>query len=170
MRFLTKYLAIVILAAMVVSCGGEKKEKKTKRQFKTSKTVSKSKKSVKKASKTKTIDPAILANKGIGPIKEYTLPTAIDPTMVTAGKKLFKSKCSACHRTKRKFIGPALKGLLERRSPEWAMNMIMNPEEMLQKDPIAKQLMIDFNGAPMANQNLNEQQTKEVLEFIRSIK
>jgi len=48
------------------------------------------------------------------------------------------------------------------------MNMILNPEEMIQKDPIAKQLLIDSNGAPMANQNLTEDEARSILEYFRT--
>ncbi len=49
------------------------------------------------------------------------------------------------------------------------MNMILNPEEMIQKDPIAKKLLMEFNGAPMANQNLTEEQARQVLEYFRTL-
>jgi mono/diheme cytochrome c family protein len=78
--------------------------------------------------------------------------------------------CSACHKPTEKFIGPAPAGIMERRSPEWIMNMILNPEEMVKSDPIAKKLLADFNFAPMANQHLTEEQARKVLEYFRTIK
>ena len=73
------------------------------------------------------------------------------------------------HKPTKKFIGPAPKGILERRSPEWVMNMILNPEEMIANDPIAKQLLAEANGSPMANQHLTEEQARAVLEYFRTI-
>jgi mono/diheme cytochrome c family protein len=90
--------------------------------------------------------------------------------MVTKGKVVYDSKCLACHKPDKKFIGPAPTGILERRSPEWIMNMILNPGEMVQKDPIAKQLLIDYNGAPMANQGLTEEEARQILEYFRTLK
>ncbi|MGI9526293.1 MAG: c-type cytochrome [Weeksellaceae bacterium] len=110
-----------------------------------------------------------MSNKGIGPVKSLELPETIDEGMVAKGKEIYEAKCTACHKPTSKFIGPAPKGLLERRTPEWAMNMILNPEEMIQKDPIAKQLLAEANGAPMANQNLTEEEARQVLEYIRSL-
>src|SRR5690606_40502995 len=69
----------------------------------------------------------------------------LDQALAATGKTTFENLCSACHKMDKKFIGPALDGVTERRSPEWIMNMILNPEEMIQKDPIAKQLMIESN-------------------------
>jgi len=110
-----------------------------------------------------------LNNKGIGPIKSVTLSESIDQTMADKGKLLFKNKCSSCHKTTKRFIGPNPTGILKRRSPEWVMNMIMNPAEMVKEDPIARQLFIKFNGSPMANQNLTKEETRAVLEYFRTL-
>jgi hypothetical protein len=49
------------------------------------------------------------------------------------------------------------------------MNMILNPEEMVNKDPIAKELL-DRYLSPMADQNLTEEEARKVLEYFRTIK
>jgi hypothetical protein len=49
------------------------------------------------------------------------------------------------------------------------MNMILNPEKMTQSDPIAKQLLIEANLAPMANQQLTEEQARKILEYFRTL-
>jgi hypothetical protein len=49
------------------------------------------------------------------------------------------------------------------------MNMILDPEDMIQKDPLAKALLIEFNGSPMANQNLTEEEARQVLEYFRTL-
>ena len=69
----------------------------------------------------------------------------------------------------KRFIGPSPKGILERRTAAWTMNMILNPEEMVQKDPMAKKLLIEYNGSPMANQNLTEDEARAVLEYFRTL-
>ena len=110
-----------------------------------------------------------LTNKGIGPIKSVTLGAEIDKEMAAKGEEVYNMNCTACHKADKKFIGPAPKGILERRAPEWVMNMIMNPEEMTQKDPLAKDLLVEFNGSPMANQNMSEEQTRQMLEYFRTL-
>ncbi|WP_025124832.1 c-type cytochrome [Myroides odoratimimus] len=109
-----------------------------------------------------------LTNKGVGPIKDLNL-SDIDQSLADQGQEVFKNMCTACHKTEKRFIGPAPKGILERRTPEWVMNMILNPENMLENDPLAKELLKEFNGAPMANQNLTEQQARAVLEYFRTL-
>ena len=109
-------------------------------------------------------------NHGIGPIKSVDLSPEIDEALAAKGAEVYQAKCTACHKPDKKFIGPAPTGILDRRTPEWVMNMILNPEEMIQKDPIAKQLLIESNGSPMANQNLTEEEARSVLEYFRTLK
>ena len=109
-----------------------------------------------------------MENKGIGPVKTLTLGE-IDQELVAEGLKIYEGMCTACHKTDKKFIGPAPKDILTRRSPEWVMNMILNPEEMIKSDPIAKKLLMEANGAPMSNQNLTEEQARAVLEYFRTL-
>ena len=107
-----------------------------------------------------------MSDKGIGPIKIIKLGE-IDQALVTEGEAIFKAKCSACHKISKRFIGPGMKGVTQRRTPEWIMNMILNPEVMVQKNPLAKQLLAEYN-APMANQNLTEDEARKVLEYFRT--
>ena len=108
-------------------------------------------------------------NKGIGPISQVELGTEIDLALAEEGAAVYVAKCTACHKPDKQFIGPAPKGIFAKRTPEWVMNMILNPEEMVAKDPIAKQLLIKFNGSPMANQNLTEAEARAVLEYFRTL-
>ena len=94
----------------------------------------------------------------------------IDAEMAATGEGIYNQMCLACHRIGQKFIGPAPNGVLERRSPEWVMNMILNPEGMVKEDPLAKDLLMEFNGSPMANQGLTQEQARAVLEYFRTLK
>ncbi len=108
-------------------------------------------------------------NKGIGPISKISLDPGIDQDLAAIGKEAYDLKCSACHKTHEKFIGPPPVGIFDRRSPEWIMNMILNPEEMIAKDPIALKLLAEYNFAPMANQNLTEDEARAILEYFRTL-
>lgn len=116
--------------------------------------------------KTEVVPADPMQDKGIGPIKSVALGE-IDMEMAEQGKAVFTSMCSACHKMSKRFVGPALTGVTERRSPEWIMNMILNPEEMVEKNPIAKQLLAEYLS-PMANQNLTEEQARQILEYFRT--
>jgi cytochrome c551/c552 len=103
---------------------------------------------------------------GVGPIKSITLGD-IDEAMATEGEEIFKTNCSACHKMDKRFVGPSLADVTERRKPEWIMNMIMAPEKMVKEDPVAKELLAEYL-APMANQNITEDQARKILEYFRN--
>ncbi|MEQ8714989.1 MAG: cytochrome c [Cyclobacteriaceae bacterium] len=110
-----------------------------------------------------------LENKGVGRIENVTLAETIDQVMVERGKAIFETNCSACHKIDKRFIGPSPKGIMKRRSPEWVMNMILDPQLMVEQDRCAKDLLIEFNGAAMANQNMTEEQARDILEYFRTL-
>ncbi|MDX1278246.1 cytochrome c [Oceanihabitans sediminis] len=157
----------VLFATILMSCGGKEEKKKDELPFK-KKAPTEKVETVKeeKVLASKKVD---LENKGVGPITSITLDDTIDQKMANRGEEVFKQMCTACHRTDKKFIGPAPKGILERRSPEWIMNMILDPEGMVKNDPLAKELLEEFNGSPMANQHLSEADARAVLEYFRTL-
>ncbi|GHC47565.1 c-type cytochrome [Ulvibacter litoralis] len=161
-------LLCVLTLGLLISCGG--KEEKQKEKIKIGQ---KPKTEIKKEEPVSTEIPAskriTLDNKGVGKIKSITLDPTIDNAMAERGAALFKTNCTACHKTNKRFIGPNPTGILERRSPEWVMNMILDPKLMTEEDQCAKDLLVEFNGAAMANQNLTEVQAREILEFFRTL-
>ncbi len=105
--------------------------------------------------------------KGIGPIKSVELGE-LDQELVKKGQEIYELKCTACHMPDQEKLGPAPTGILERRTPEWIMNMILNPETMAMKDPIGRGLLIKYNVV-MANQGLTEDDARAVLEYFRTL-
>jgi cytochrome c len=167
MKNLIKGLTLLLVFSFtILSCGGGEEKKGKKKITIGSKEKKETKKVTKKEKKSETFD---LSNKGIGPVKSITLTDAVDETMAATGKKVYDAKCTACHKIGKKFIGPAPNGIFERRSPEWIMNMILNPDEMVKKDPIARALLIEYNGSPMANQSLSEEEARSILEYFRTL-
>ncbi len=102
----------------------------------------------------------------VGKIKEVKLNDPLDPDMVERGKAIYEMKCAACHKlTDQRVVGPGWKGITERRSPVWIMNMVVDPDAMLEKDPVAQELLKECL-VRMPNQNLSEQDARDVLEFM----
>ena len=163
-----KILAVLIVS-FFMSCGG-KETKKDEEVSYGKKTVPEKQVETSSASITPASQKVDLTNKGIGPIKSVTLAPEIDQALANHGKEVYDKMCMACHRPDKKFVGPAPMQILERRTPEWVMNMILNPTEMVEKDPLAKELLVEFNGSPMANQNLTEAEARAVLEYFRTLK
>ena len=146
MRKIIRILSLGLLATIVLtSCGGDKETEKSKE-------------------KIVEIDP--MKDKGIGPITHVDISNEIDNNMTERGKEIFKSMCSACHKIDQRVIGPALAGVTKKRTPEWIMNMIMNPNQMVKENAQARKLLAEYIS-PMANQNLTEEETRFVLEYFR---
>ena len=103
---------------------------------------------------------------GIGPIKEKLSLGPIDEALAQKGAESFKIKCAACHKLDERYIGPAQRYVFERRSPEYILNMILNPDEMTKKHPTGYKLLAEYL-APMTNMNLTLDEAKAVLEYFR---
>lgn len=157
-----KIFLFLAVGAIMASCGGKKEEKKDGFE------VSRTKTEEKKAENGGGV-PVDLDNKGVGPIKNLDFPDEIDQEMAARGQAKFDAICVACHMVDQRMIGPAMKGVYERRSPEWVMNMILNPDGMLKEDPIAKALLKEYNNAIMLNQNLTEEEARDVAEYLRTL-
>lgn len=149
-------IAVMLIAFGAIGCGNAN-ESKTKESDQTGTEVTSS-------VERSTSDP--MANKGIGPVSHVELGE-LDATLAQQGQELFESKCQACHKMGKRFVGPDLTGVVDRRSPEWVMNMILNPEVMVKEDPIAKELLAEYIS-PMANQSLTEEEARAILEYFRT--
>ncbi|GGD51546.1 c-type cytochrome [Muriicola marianensis] len=157
-----KILLAAILGFFALSCGEKKEEKKEGFEMSRTKT----------ATTTETASegvPVDMDNKGIGPITELTFPDEIDAEMAARGEAKYNAICTACHLPNQRMIGPALSGVYERRSPEWVMNMMLNPDVMLREDPIAMALLKEYNNAIMLNQNLTQEEARDLAEYLRTL-
>lgn len=155
-------IGLIVLGALLVSCGEKKEEKKDGFE------MNRTKKEV-KAEATSEGVPIDLDNDGVGPFKNVTFSDEVNKELAAAGEEKYSAICTACHMAEQRMIGPALKGVYERRSPAWVMNMIINANEMLQKDPTAKALLKEYNNAIMTPSGLNEEDTKAVAEYLRTL-
>jgi mono/diheme cytochrome c family protein len=105
-------------------------------------------------------------SKGVGPITSVTLGD-LDPAMVAHGEKIFSGTCSACHKMDQRYVGPALAGVTKRRTPEWIMNMIMNPTGMTQGDETAKALLAEY--MTQMSVSVQEADARALLEYFRKL-
>jgi len=159
---------VLLFSLLLISCGG-KEEKKEGFSVDRSKAPEQTSEASPETNEVPASQRITLDEKGVGQIKEITLDPQIDTEMAAAGEAIFKSNCMACHKLDKRFIGPSPKGIMERRSPEWIMNMILDPKLMTEQDRCAKDLLIEFNGAAMANQNLTVEETRSILEYFRTL-
>jgi putative heme-binding domain-containing protein len=87
--------------------------------------------------------------------------------MAEQGEKVFQQKCGACHKMGEKYVGPALGEVTRRRTPAYIMNMILNPQEMVERHPVAKQLLAEHMTF-MPNQGLTRDEARQVVDYLRT--
>lgn len=148
-------ISLAFAAAMFIGCSGENQQPAENA-------------TTPPAQETATPEPDPMSDKGIGPVTTVEMGE-LNQEMADKGKATFESKCVACHKIDTKLLGPALAGVTKRRSPEWIMNMILNPEEMTKNNEIAKKLLGDHGNVQMTNQKLTQEEAREVLEYFRGL-
>ena len=112
-----------------------------------------------------TYDP----ERGSGKFTKVDIPPTLDEAKAAAGQKISDVKCASCHKmTDEKLVGPGWKGVTQRHKPEWIMNFVTNVDEMLAKDPKA-QAMLEICLVRMPNQNLTDDDARNVYEYMRKI-
>jgi mono/diheme cytochrome c family protein len=76
------------------------------------------------------------------------IPT--DSVIVTAGEKLFAENCKVCHTVETRLIGPALKGVYDRRELPWIYAFVKNsPKVIADGDEQAVAIFNEYNQIPM---------------------
>ncbi len=160
MKRLPMYLLPILLIA---GCGGGKKSEGA-----TSTTEQKAQQTAAVGQTQAPAQSEQVSEFGVGPIQEpLNIPESIDEALAKKGEELFDKKgCTACHTLDEKKVGPPLRYVADSVRPEWIMNMIMNPDQMILKDPRAKKLLEEY-GVPMTNQNVSKEEARAILEFLR---
>lgn len=110
---------------------------------------------------------AVEMEQGIGPVRDLEL-AALDPAMAEEGEESFRTKCSACHKMGERFVGPDLADVLDRRRPEFVMNMILNANEMVQRHPVVREMLAQYY-TPMTVQVTDPEEARAILEYLRSV-
>lgn len=84
------------------------------------------------------------------------------------GKELFRNNCKACHNVDKKLVGPALKGVEERRDSAWIYNFIKSSQSMIKAgDETAAALFQEYGEIPMPDQGVNNLEIAAILDYIK---
>jgi len=156
-----KLVLLGIIALTIAACGSNADDKKANH-------------TIPGADKKETTDanpadanPSYDPNRGEGKFSNVQIPAALDAAKAGEGNKIYTVKCGACHKTTdEKLVGPGWKGVTSRHSAEWIMNFATNPDVMIDKDPKA-QAMLELCLVRMPNQNLTDDDARNIYEFMR---
>lgn len=99
---------------------------------------------------------------------------AADPSVsdsddaITAGRSLFNANCRACHALDRRGVGPALRGVTERREVDWTKRFILNSQALIQAgDATAVALFKEYGNTVMpAHTFLSDDDLNNLLSYI----
>jgi mono/diheme cytochrome c family protein len=157
-KLLFTALSLALVAVFAVSCGGEKSTEAA------DSTEAAATEAPKAAASTESYDP----KRGEGKFDESnTNIGALDAAMAAKGKSIAETKCFSCHKTTdERLVGPGWKGVSKKHTPHWIMNFITNPDPMIDKDPEV-QAQLELCLVRMPNQNLAENEAREIVEFMR---
>lgn len=148
---------VVVFIAFVTSCGGNNGSEKTTQE------TAEHNGDDNDDGKNPSYDP----NRGEGKFTHVEVGATLDASKAELGNQVFQVKCSSCHKlTGEKLVGPGWAGVTKRRKPEWIMNFITNTDVMIDKDPAA-QAQLELCLVRMPNQNLSDDDARNLLEFMR---
>uniref|UniRef100_UPI0040479164 c-type cytochrome n=1 Tax=Flavobacterium sp. TaxID=239 RepID=UPI0040479164 len=151
---MTKLTLLLAVFALTISCGKSKKEESE--DFTPSSTTE-------QTTDASSYDP----KRGEGKYENVDLGASLDKELATTGENVAGVKCTSCHKmTEERLVGPGWKGVTERRTQEWILNFITNPDPMIDKDP-ELQAQLELCLVRMPNQSINDDEARQILEYMR---
>jgi mono/diheme cytochrome c family protein len=151
MRASALTLALALVPALVVGCGGEDRPEGEPRGQPSGPTLS-----------------AFELEHGIGPVTSVVELGPLDDVKAARGQELFEFNCEACHLLDERFVGPPLGNVLAHRSPAFVMNMVLNPEQMVREHPEGQKLLAEY-PLVMPFQNITEDEARAIVEYLRTL-
>ena len=97
----------------------------------------------------------------------FSQEDAIDPAIIASGEKLYNANCTQCHAINEVVIGPALKGIEERRERPWLISWIKNSQKVIESgDEYAVALYEKYKKVAMPAYPFTDAEIISVLEYI----
>ena len=92
------------------------------------------------------------------------------------GENIFRTRCTSCHTigirnfksTGARRMGPDLGGVVAKRDRAWLARWIAEPDKMIvEKEPLALQIMAEYNNMPMPNLRLSKIEVDALIKFVQ---
>ena len=151
MKYLAQIIAAALLALTISVCGGEETSDQRSTQ----------------ASEAEQELTDFEMEHGIGPVTERVqVDDELDYEMIEIGRNIYETKCEMCHNMQGRMVGPELGNVMDRRSPEFVMNFILNPGGMARNHPEGQKMLQEYMTV-MPFQNVKEDEARAIVEFLR---
>lgn len=92
-----------------------------------------------------------------------------DEEVIAEGESLFNEwACNTCHKVDQKLVGPALKGVYDRRSLDWIYAFVQNSQKVIASgDEQANALYEEFGGLQMPAHDLSDDEILSIMAYVR---
>ena len=92
-----------------------------------------------------------------------------DEAIINQGRELFSEWiCNTCHKVDQKLVGPALKGVYDRRELPWIYNFVRNSQKVIASgDEYAVNLFNEYSQAVMPNQDLTDDEILSIIAYVK---
>lgn len=151
MKSILHVLTILLIIAIFQACGGDSSGSSSDKT---------------NAPEAKQELTAFELEHGVGPITEKITLGPISEELVNKGRTIYEMKCEACHNMTGRMVGPALGDVLDHRTPEFVMNMVLRPSRMLNEHPEGQAMLREYMVA-MPFQNVSQDDARAIVEFLR---
>ena len=90
-----------------------------------------------------------------------------DAAAIAAGDALFKNNCAQCHAVNEKVVGPALKGITQRRPVSWLIPWIKNSSKLVASgDEYAVKIYNEYQKQQMPSFALSDKEITSILAWV----
>jgi mono/diheme cytochrome c family protein len=113
----------------------------------------------------------ICVRQSLAQAKSRRAETHADPALVKRGAQLFQYKaCWVCHTIGRSgehtAEGPDLGGVTDRRTHEWLVAWLKDPNAMFGNDPVADAMLKQYHNVKMPNMKLNDSDITAIIAYL----
>jgi cytochrome c len=151
MRASALTLALALVPALVVGCGGEDRPEGEPRGQPSGPTLS-----------------AFELEHGIGPVTSVVELGPLDGQGGPGRRSSSSSTARPATCSTSASSGPPLGNVLAHRSPAFVMNIILNPEQMVREHPEGQKLLAEY-PLVMPFQNISEDEARAIVEYLRTV-
>ncbi len=95
-----------------------------------------------------------------------TTPGSNISTSLNIGQQVFEKNCLVCHSLDQKIIGPALRGIVTRKSKKWFTSWVHHPQKLIDTNEEAAKLYREYMELQHPSFAFTDEQMKALIDFV----